>query len=311
MGENMYDVIIMGAGFAGFSAAIYAVRSNLKTLVISKAMGGAIVDASKVENYPGYKEISGLDLMKKFEEQAKGLGTEIITGEVINISQNNNSFKLNTKKQEFEAKTIIFATGTERRKMNVPGSKEFEGKGLHYCATCDGVFYKDKVVAVIGGSNSAAHAALLLTQFAKKVYIIYRKEKMRCEPILLEKLENNKIVEFIYKNNVSEVKGDKFVNKAVLEQDYKNNKELNLDGIFVEIGSFPSSKLAEKLGVKLTNAKEIIVNAYSRTNIKAVFAAGDVTNTVMKQGITAAAQGAIAATGAYHFITGKITDKEW
>ena len=307
----MYDVIIIGAGFAGFSAAIYAVRSNLKTLVISKAMGGAIVDAFKVENYPGYKEISGLDLMKKFEEQAKSLGSEIISDEVIDVSKADDGFKLKTKKQEFDAKTIIFATGTERRKMNVPGSKDFEGKGLHYCATCDGFFYKDKVVAVIGGSNSAAHAALLLAQFAKKVYIIYRKEKMRCEPILLERLENNKVVEFIYKNNVSEVKGSKFVEKVILENAYNNSKELSLDGVFVEIGSIPSSKLAEKLGVKLTNAKELIVNAHSRTNLKAVFAAGDVTNTVMRQGVTAAAQGAIAATGAYHFITGKITDKDW
>ncbi|MBW2990968.1 FAD-dependent oxidoreductase [Candidatus Woesearchaeota archaeon] len=308
----MYDIIIIGAGFAGFSAAIYSARYNLKTLVIAREPGGAINIASEVENYPGFKKISGLELMKHFEEQAKSFGAELVVDEVEGVIKQEKSFKVETRqKKEFEAKTVILAMGTQRRKLEVLGAKEFEGKGVHYCATCDGAFYRDKVVAVIGGSNSAAHSALLLARFAKKVYIIYRREKLRSEPILIKQIKETKNIEIIYKNNVIEVKGDKFVNKAVLDNEYKKSKELALDGIFVEIGSVPSSAIAKELGVKLTQSREIIVNEHCETNIKGVCAAGDVTNTVLKQGIVAASQGAIAASSAYGYITGKKAGQPW
>ena len=163
----MYDVIVIGAGFAGFTAAVYTSRYNLKTLVIAKEIGGAIINSADVENYPGYKSISGLDLMKKFEEQAKSVGAEIISDQVVGVIKKDKSFKVETRSsKEYEAKALILALGTERRKLNIPGAKEYESKGIHYCATCDGAFYKDKVVAVIGGSNSAAHSALLLSRFS-------------------------------------------------------------------------------------------------------------------------------------------------
>jgi len=301
----MYDVIIIGAGFAGFSAAIYSVRYDLKTLVIGSKIGGAIIDSEEVENYPGYKSISGLDLMKKFEEQAKGLGAEIITDEVAGVVKKGKGFVVKAKSKEFEAKSIILAQGTERRRLEVPGAEEYKGRGVHYCATCDAPFYRDKLVGVIGGSNSAAHAALLLSKFAKRVYIIYRREVMRCEPILLDEINEKNNIEFIYKTNITEVKGEKFVNKIILDNEYKESKELALDGVFVEIGSIPSSGIAHNLGVKLTEAKEVIVSPKGETNVAGVFAAGDVTNTVMRQGITAAAQGALAAMSAYYFVTGK------
>ncbi|MBU1199634.1 MAG: FAD-dependent oxidoreductase [Nanoarchaeota archaeon] len=304
----MYDVIIIGAGFAGYTSAIYAIRSDLKVLLIGKEPGGAIVDAAEVENYPGYKKISGFELMQKFEEQAKDFGTEIMHKEVVDVEKKGEGFIVKTKDKDFETKSIIFASGTLRRELEVPGAKEYKGKGVHMCATCDGAFYRDKVVAVIGGSNSAAHASMLLSRFAKKVYIIYRKEKMRCEPVLLDRIEAKDNMEIIYKNNVTEVKGDKFVNKIMLENEYNGKKELALDGVFVEIGSTPNSMLAKKLGVELTEAHEIIVTPHCETCVKGIFAAGDVTNTVLRQGITAAAQGAIAATSAYGFVTGKTTE---
>lgn len=308
----MYDIIIIGSGFAGYSAAIYSARYNLKTLVVGKVPGGAIVVASEVENYPGFKKISGLELMNKFEEQAKGSGAEIVVDEVLGIIKQDKSFKVETRgKKEFEAKTIILASGTDRRKLDVPGAGDYEGKGVHYCAICDSVFYKDKVVAVVGGSNSAAHSALLLSRFAKQVYFIYRREKLRSEPVLVDEVEKTKNIEIIYKTNVVEVKGSKFVEKAMLDNEYKGSKELELDGIFVEVGSVPSSAIAKELGVKLTDSGEIIVNESCETNVKGIFGAGDVTNIVVKQGIVAASQGAIAATSAYGFISGRKAGQPW
>jgi len=308
----MYDVIIIGAGFAGYTAAIYSVRYRLTTLVISKEPGGVIVNSREVENYPGFRRISGFELMKKFEEHAKSLGAELVVDEVVGIIKQAGSFKIETRQGEnYEAKSVILALGTERRKLDIPGAKEYEGKGVHYCATCDAAFYKDKVVAVIGGGNSAAHSALLLSRFARKVYIIYRREKLRCEPLLYDKINATANIEIIYKTNLTEVKGSKFLEKVRLDNEYKGRKELELDGVFVEIGSIPNSSLAKELGVELTDKHEIVVDEHCRTNIKGVYAAGDVTNTVLRQGIVAAAQGAIAAASAYAFITGRHPSQAW
>ena len=308
----MYDVIIIGAGFAGYTAAIYSVRYNMKTLIIAKQPGGAIINSSKVENWPGFTSIPGFELMQKFEAQAREFGAEIVLDEALGIVRKDSVFKVETKQgKEYEAKAIILALGTERRKLEVPGADKFEGKGVHYCATCDAAFYKNKTVAVIGGSNSAAHAALLLARFAKKVYIIYRKEALRCEPAMHCTIKETKHAETIYSTNVVEVKGKQFVEKIVLDKAYNGKKELALDGLFVEIGSVPSSAIAKELGVELDKNNNIIVDANGTTNIKGVFAAGDVTNTVLRQGVTAAAQGAIAATSAYQLITGKDPRVAW
>jgi len=308
----MYDVIILGAGFAGYSAAIYCARYNLKTLIIAKQPGGAIINSEKVENYPGFKAIPGFELMQEFEEQAKEFGAEMVVDEAIGIVKEKNDFKVETKNgKEYLAKAIILATGTERRKLEVKGTKEFEGKGIHYCATCDGAFYRQKTVAVIGGSNSAAHSALLLSRFAKKVYIIYRGAELRCEPMLRDQIKKIPHTELLCGFNIVEVKGKEFLEKVVLDTPYKGHNELAVDGLFVEIGNVPSSAIAKELGVELAHNQDIIVDAHCATNVKGVFAAGDVTNTVLKQGVTAVGQGAIAATSAYHMITGKTTHGAW
>ena len=308
----MHDVIIIGAGFAGYTAAIYSVRYNLKTLLIAKQPGGAIVNSSKVENYPGFTAIPGYELMQKFEAQAKEFGAEMIVDEALGIIKEKDCFKVETKiNKEYKAKAVILAMGTERRKLEVKGADKYEGKGIHYCATCDAAFYRNKAVVVVGGSNSAAHAALLLSEFAKKVYLIYRKEKLRCEPVMQDRCIGIKHIEIITNTNITEVKGKQFVEKIMLDKAYNGKKEFAVDGVFVEIGSIPNSAIAKELGIELNQAHEIIADAHCATSIKGVFAAGDVTNTVLKQGITAAAQGAIAASSAYQLITGKDPSAAW
>jgi thioredoxin reductase (NADPH) len=302
----LYDVIIIGAGFAGYTAAIYAARYNLKILVIGKELGGMITESSEIWNYPGFQKISGIELMNKFMEQAKSLGAEIVADDVLKASKDNDIFKIETRQdKKYEAKALILALGTKRRKLEVPGGLEFEGKGVHYCATCDAAFYKNKTVAVIGGSNSAAHAAQLLSRFASKVYVIYRGANLRCEPITHDKLKADKKTEVLCGYNVKEVKGSQFVEKVMLDLPYKGQIELAVDGVFVELGSVPNSALAKELEVELNKDNEIVVNAACETSAKGVFAAGDVINTPMRQGIVAAGQGAIAANGAYRFLTGK------
>ncbi|MFC2175305.1 NAD(P)/FAD-dependent oxidoreductase, partial [archaeon] len=175
----VYDVIIIGGGPAGLTAAIYATRYELKTLVIAKEVGGALANAPHVDNWPGIPNVTGYDLMKKVEDHAKSLGVEIKTGEAHNIQKSNGLFTVDTLGNKYEAKAIIVATGQERRKLNVPGEEEFSGKGVSYCATCDGPLYKDAAVGVVGGSDSAAKEALLLADYAKKVYILYRKPEIR------------------------------------------------------------------------------------------------------------------------------------
>lgn len=302
----MYDIIIIGAGFGGYTAAIYAARYNLKTLVIGKELGGLIIESTEVCNYPGFPKISGLELMSKFMEQAKTCGAEIVADEVLKASKENDIFKIETRQgKKYEAKALILALGSKRRKLEVPGGLEFESKGIHYCATCDGAFYRNKTVAVIGGSNSAAHAAELLARFAKKVYIVYRGAALRCEPVTHDKLKSHDKIEILCGYNVREVKGSQFVERVMLDLPYKGSNELVVDGIFVEMGGIPNSVLAKELGAEINQNNEIVVNPACETSVKGIFAAGDVTNTPMRQGIVAAGQGAIAAGSAYKFITGK------
>lgn len=302
----MYDVIIIGAGFAGYTSAIYAARYNLKTLVIGKLFGGAITESSEIQNYPGFMKISGIELMDKFLEQAKALGAEVVADEVLKASKEKDCFRLETRQgKKYEAKALILALGNVRRKLEVPGALDFEGKGIHYCATCDAAFYRDKTVAVIGGSNSAAHAAELLCRFAKKVYIVYRGASLRCEPITHDKLKNHEKIEILCGYNIKAVKGSQFVEKIMLDLPYKGKAELAVDGIFVELGALPNSALAKELGAEINQNNEIVVNPSCETSVKGVFAAGDVINTPMRQGIVAAGQGAIAAGSAYKLITGK------
>lgn len=304
----MYDLIIIGAGSAGLAASIYASRYKINHLVLGKIPGGLTLEAHMIENYPGIMSISGMEIMQKFQEHAQSLGVKIEQVEVTNIEKKNKEFEItNSENRKYQTKTIILALGTKRRKLNIPGEKEFLGKGVSYCAVCDCMFYKDKVVAVIGGSDAAAMAALLLAEHTKKVYIIYRKEKLRAEPIVVEKVEADPKIKIIYNTNVLEVKGKDKLEKIILDKLYKGSAELKLDGIFVEIGSVPVVALARKIGVEVDEQNYIKIDSSGSTNIPGVFAAGDITAGLAKlrQIVTAAAEGAVAATSVYEYLKTK------
>lgn len=308
--EN-YDFIILGAGGTGLAAAMYSARLGLKTLVLGYShgselpVGGVITTTNVVENYPGFIKLSGTEIAKNIEDHARSYDKVKIKEEKASEIKNHGKyFIIKTNKSEYNAKAILFATGTKWRKLDIPGSKEFENKGVVYCALCDGPLFKNKIVAVIGGSDSAAKDALLLTEHAKKVYIIYRGDEIHPEPINLERIKQNKKIEVINKTNLIEIKGSQSVESVVLDNPYKGKKELDLNGVFVAIGHIVLSDLAKSLGVKLNNKGEIIINHMdSSTNITGVFAAGDVTDKPFKQLITGVADGCTAAFSAYEYIT--------
>ncbi|MFO8016338.1 MAG: FAD-dependent oxidoreductase [Candidatus Woesearchaeota archaeon] len=301
----MYDLIIIGGGCAGLTAGIYAARYSLKTLVISREMGGVLNEAHKVCNYPGYKDISGIDLMMKMKDQAESLGVEIIYEEVQKLEKKDDTFTASINGKQFEGSAVVLAPGLKRRRLNIPGENDFVGKGVSYCYTCDAAFYKGKTVAVVGGSDSAALASLLLSQYAEKVYIIYRKGDLRAEPANKKAVEENDNIEIITNTNVVEVKGGKVLERAVLDKPYDGSEELRIDGLFVEVGSVPSTVLSGHLGVELDDNNMIKVDRERRTNIEGVYAGGDATDTPLRQAVTAAADGAIAAFTAYQYIKDK------
>ena len=290
----MYDLIVLGGGPAGLNAALYAARSNLKVMLMSRILGGAIAEAHKVENWLGTKSISGMDLVNNFIEHVKSYNVEIKEEEIKGIRKKNSYFEVNGN---YQAKKVIIALGTERRKLDVEGEHKFLGKGVSYCATCDGAFFKDKVAGVVGGANSAADAALLLADIAKKVYVIYRGKSLRAEPKRVEIIGKNKKIEIIYNANVKEIKGEKMMKSALLD----NGREIQMDGLFVEIGAVPAATIAKEIGAELCEDGHIKVDQRQSTNIKGIFAAGDITSNSnrFKQVITAAAEGAIAARSAY------------
>lgn len=299
--NQLYDLIIIGAGPAGYAASIYAARYNLKTLIFGKEPGGIAQTAPKIENWPGTKSISGMDLMALFKDHALAYkNVEIINQEVNDIKKENNYFQVHSQNKYYQAKTIILALGLIRRKLNIPGEAEFTGKGIAYCATCDAAFFKDKTVAVVGGANSAATSALLLAQFAKQVYIIYRGKELRADPAWIDKLKVNKKIKIMCCINVVKAEGQKFLEKITLD----NKQELKVDGLFIEIGSIPSTALANQLKIKLNSKNFIQTDSGGKTNVSGVFAAGDITtgSNSLKQVVTASAEGAIAATSVYEYL---------
>lgn len=306
---NKYDFAIIGGGGSGLAAAMYGARLGMKTILFGTQnsselpIGGVITTTDLVENYPGFIKTTGVELAKKIEEHARSYDLVAIKQEKVESIEE--GFKIKTNKEEYFAKSILIATGTKWKKLEVPGSNEFENKGVHYCALCDGAFYKDKIVGIVGGSDSAVKDALVLAQHAKKVYIIYRGEKIRPEPINLKRVEENEKIEVINNTNISEIKGGDFVEEVVLDKEFKGSKTLALDGVFIAIGHIVLSELAKDLGVKVNEKGEIIINHLdSSTNIKGVYAAGDVTDKHFKQLITGVADGCTAAHSAYEFISG-------
>ena len=294
-----YDVLILGAGPAGLTAAIYTGRYNLKTAVVAKSIGGTANLAGKIENWPGFIG-PGKELMEKFHKQAAKFNARFLLAEVKNVKKDQDGFVLELEDKEIHGKALIVALGTENKKLNIKGEKEFLGKGVSYCATCDGNFFKNKTVAVIGGADSAAKAAIYLADICKKVYIIYRREEMRCEPLSFENLKKRKNMEIIYHANPTEIIGDKIVKQLKIIQEDKE-RTLDVDGVFIEIGATAVVDIVEPLGLDV-DCGYIKTDADAKTSIKGVFAAGDVSNNNLKQVITAAGEGAIAAKSAFDFL---------
>ncbi len=302
-----YDLIIIGAGPAGLSASIYASRYKINHLVLGGPnLGGTISWAHQVENYPGFSSISGPKLAQNFLKHAQGLGGKIINQEVIELKRVNGSTALVTdNKKQYQAKAIIIATGTKRKKLNVPGEDKYLGKGVSYCATCDAAFYKNKTVVVIGGANSACSGALHLAHFAQKIYLIYRKSKLRADPAWVTEVKATKNITILYNNNVTAIEGDnQKVTQVKLDQPYQSQKNLLTAGVFIEIGGNPIVDLVKSLGVKTDNQNYILTNQSMATNISGVFCAGDVNawQKQCQQVIIAAAEGAIAAISAYQYL---------
>ncbi len=301
--DGSYDVAIIGAGPAGLTAGIYSARYGLKTIVIGKNLGGMLNDVHKIENFPGFSG-TGTELIKRISEQAKNLGVDIIQ-EIITGINKRGEFEVQTKSNRIvKSRSLIIALGTEKRKLDIEGEARFLGGGVSYCSTCDAAFFKDKTVVVIGGRNSAAHTALLLAEHAKKVWVAYRQDRLNCDGALIKKIEENKKISVAYDTTPVEIKGGEAVEKLVVEKNGKR-QELAVDGVFIEIGSVPTTSIAKDLGIRLDNEGFIIVDNFMQTSINGIFAAGDITPIHLKQVITAAAQGAIAANSAYKFLKDK------
>lgn len=304
----VYDLIIIGTGPAGLTASIYASRYKINHLLIGSLLGGTITWAPEVENYPGFKQISGLELSKKMLDQAKSLGAEIKNTGVVSLSKKDQSFEVKTENNEiFEAKSLIIATGTQRQKLNIPGEKEYTGRGVSYCSTCDATFFKEKIVVVVGGSNAAVMSAVHLAAFAQKVYLIYRKKPLRAEPVWIEKIEKEPKVEIIYETNVTAILGDgQKVIGIKLDKSYQDNEQLKIDGIFIEVGGSPGTELVNKLGLIIDEKGYLEVQPDMKTNVPGVFGAGDVTNAggEFRQVIKATAEGALASYNIYKFLKG-------
>jgi len=308
--EDMYDIVIIGAGVVGLATGMYAGRLNMKTVVLGATsgtelpIGGVITLTDTVENYPGFKHLTGQELAQKMEEHARDYDIEIKEEKALDASKDEkvDCFVVKTEKSVYHTKTIIFATGAKWRELPMKGAEEFKNKGVHYCTLCDGALFKDKTVAVVGGSDTAAKEALLLTQYSKKVFIIYRGEKIRAEPVNEKLVEKNEKIEVMTNTNVVEILGNKFVNKVILDKEYNGSKEIKLDGVFGAIGHIPLSDLAAKLGVKINNKKEIMIDRDSKTNVQGVFAAGDVVDSGFKQAITGVGEGVVAAYSSYTYV---------
>jgi len=298
----MKDLIIIGGGPAGLTAGIYGIRAGLDLVIIEKiSPGGQVVNSYEIENYPGFANpISGWDLMSGMEEQVRRLGAEIISGDVVAVKKDNSFFTVTLTDGEMQAKSVIIAGGTANRKLNVPGEKEYTGRGVSYCATCDGAFFKDKVTVVVGGGDAALEEADFLTRFASKVYLIHRREQFRGADILQKKvLKNEKIIP-ILNTAVESINGDEKVGSVSLKNNNGETQILNTDGVFIFVGFDPNSSLVDS---KLLNEnREIIVDMNMRTALPGLFAAGDIRSNSKRQIVTAAADGATAALNAYEYL---------
>lgn len=302
--EKEFDVVILGGGPAGFSAGIYTARGNVSTAILDVSMlGGQPSNYLELENYPAFMKIGGFELMEKFEEHADMFGVQKFPMQEIEVIDLVSYPKIiRTKEAEFRAKSVIIATGAKPMKLGVKGEEEFIGRGVSYCAVCDGAFYKDKVVAIVGGGNSAVEEAIYLTKFASKVYIIHRRDELRADKIIQDRATKNEKIEFVLNSVVCEIQGQDLVNNLILKNT-KTDEMFNLavDGAFPYIGITPN---VENISGQITQDKAgfIITDETMKTSIDGVFAIGDVRKTPLRQVITAASDGAIAGVYAVKYI---------
>lgn len=298
----MYDLIIIGGGPAGLTAGIYAQRARLKTLLIEKQMlGGQIAVSDVIENYPGFPSISGAALMEKFEEHAKGLGLEIRFMEVHNIGLEGAVKVLKTSEGELRAKAVIVATGAKPKRLGVPGEKEFTGKGVSYCATCDGPFFRNLNVMVVGGGDTAVKEAVYLSRIASKVYLVHRRDKFRAEKMHQEKLEAAPNIEVLKRHILKEIKAENGLVKSVIVEDLKDSapKEIEAEGVFIFVGINPTTDFVD---ADKDSGGFIKTDQRMETSIQGIFAAGDCRTTPLLQVATAVGDGAIAANMAEAYI---------
>jgi len=302
--KKCWDLIIVGAGPAGLTAGIYAARAKMEAFILERfAPGGQIMLSDLVENYPGFPEgISGMELMDRMKRHAENLGMKILHGEAKGLEEYKNKKVLYVDSDWYEAKTIIIATGTHPKTLGVPGEDKLTGRGVSYCATCDGPFYKGQTVAVVGGGDTAVQEALFLTKFASKVYLIHRRDKLRAAPILQERLFQNPKVEVIWNTVVVEIVGEEAV-EGVRLKNVKTGEEkvLNVSGVFVFIGVRPNTAFVKDV-IDLDLAGFIITNENLETNIPGVYAAGDVRRKALRQVVTACSDGATAVFQAQNYI---------
>ncbi len=299
----MYDVIIIGSGPAGMTAGIYAVRREMKTLIIGKEVGGQMVWASEIENYPGFEKINSFELINKFKQQTVNFGAEMKDDEVKKIEKTaEGNFLLHTNRETFEAKTVIVAMGLSPRRLAVDGEIELNGRGVSYCANCDGPFFKNKTVAVVGGGNSALDAAEVLSKIANQVYLIHRSDGFKAFDTLVSEVKNRPNIEIILNAEVKKIIGSAKVEKVqVFDSKTNQGREIELDGIFIEVGRLASTDLVADF-VERNDKNQIIVNSMAETKTPGLFAAGDVTDCEFKQITIAMGQATVAALSAYQYI---------
>lgn len=296
-----YDLIIIGSGPAGLTAGIYTSRYNMDVLVLGAKEGGTITDAHEVCNFPTQPEIEGSKLGSKMKAHAEKYGAEVEMERVTSLKENGKIRVETNLGNSYEAKRILLATGNKRRKLELPNEDKFLGSGVSYCATCDGKFFENQKVAVVGGSNAAATAALYLSDLAEEVYIIYRRDELRAVAAWKEEVKKTDNIEVIYNNEVEKLEGQDSLEAIYLTNDYEGRDKLEVDGLFIEIGSVPNNKLAEELDLELDNKGHIKVDESQLTSNEKVWAAGDVTDNsnYFKQAIVSSGEGAVAANSIY------------
>ena len=303
--KTKFDVIIIGAGPSGYTAGIYCSRAGYDTLILSGLLpGGQLVNTTEVENYPGFENgIMGPDLMIEMRKQSQRMGTTIIDDVVVDMDFRRAPYKVLTGSEEYEARAVIIATGANPRKMGIKGEEEFSGKGVSYCATCDGPFFRNMELIVVGGGDSAIEEATFLTKFATKIHVVHRRGELRASKVMQERAMNNEKIQFHWNSEVTEIKGDQKMQQAVLKN-LKTNEEKTIDvgGLFVAIGHIPNTQLF-KGQIDLDGEGYIVLKNKTHTNMKGVFAAGDVHDRSYRQAITAAGFGCMAAIDVDKFLT--------